>query len=624
MTDHSPEDDSTSPGSRAAPSNAELIGRLLALSWRYRWGCVRLLATQAALLATALGALQFAGVGIDLVRAALGQIPPPDEPAWLLRPLAGLSPRVQLAWLAACIALVAVARAALNFWYAVDSGHLVHQQIVVDLRTAVYDRLQRLSFRYYDSQPSGSLINRVTGDVQAVRAFVDGVLVQFIILILSLVCYVGFMLRLHVGLTIATLATTPVMWGATVAFSRMVRPRYDRHRDLVDRLILTLTENLQGVQVVKGFGREPDEIAKFARANRAVRDQQQAIFWRVTIYSPIIQQLAQTNLVVLLGYGGYLVTTGELALGSGLVVFAGLLQQFSSQVSNLSTIANSVQQSLSGARRVFEVLDVPLEIVSPPDARPLVRARGELRLEGVSFEYRSGAPVLREIDLTIAAGRKVAILGSAGAGKTTLLALFARFYDPTAGRVLVDGQDVRDLDLGALRRNLGLVFQESFLFSNTIGANIAYGTPDASDAQIRRAARIAAAAEFIEQLPEGYDTPLGEYGLNLSGGQRQRLAIARAILSDPPILLLDDPAASLDPATEHEVLAALDQAMAGRTAVIVAHRLSTLRQADEVVVLEEGRVTQRGPHEELLRQPGHYREVALSQGIELEPAESSR
>lgn len=602
-------------------SNWQLIRRLLALSWQYRWDCLWLLVGQAVLLGTALGALQLAGVGIDLVRFHLGEIERPAQPAWLLDRLDGLSPLAQLIALGGIIAGLAIFRAILNFWYAVHSGRLVHQRIVVDLRATVYDRLQRLSFRFFDDHSSGSLINRVTGDVQSVRVFVDGVLIPFAILLLSLVFYVGYMLRLHVGLTIACLATTPVMWVTTAVFSRIVRPMYDRHRDQVDHLILTLTESLQGVQVVKGFGREAEEIAKFARANREVRDQQQGIFWRVATFSPIVQQLAQLNLVVLLAYGGSLVADGSLALGSGLVVFAGLLQQFSSQVANLSSITNSVQQSLSGARRVFEVLDVPLEIEAPADAVPLERARGEIRLQGVEFEYRPGEPVLRGIDLVIQPGKTVALLGAAGAGKSTLLALIARFHDPTRGQVLVDGHDVRTLQLKDLRRNLGIVFQESFLFSNTIAANIAFGTPDASPERIRRAARIAAAAEFIEKLPDGYDTVLGEYGLNLSGGQRQRLAIARAILADPPILLLDDPAASLDPHTEQEVLAALRGALEGRTALIVAHRLSTLREADEVVVLEEGRITQRGTHEELLRQKGHYREVAQSQGIDVAQTE---
>ena len=600
-------------------SNWTLIRRLLALSWRYRWGCIQLLVVQGVLLATALGGLQLSGLGIDVVRFHLGNASRlPTLPFGLTWP-ADWTARSQLLALAGVILLLAVARALLNFWYAVVSAEVVHRQIVVDLRAAVYDKLQRLSFRFFDANASGSIINRVTGDVQAVRAFVDGVLIQFVILLLSLICYVGYMVSLHAGLTAACLAITPVMWWLTVRFSREVRPQYDRTRELVDKMILTLTENLQGVHVVKGFGRQREETAKFRAASLAVREQQQSIFWKVSVYAPIVQQMTHFSLIVLLAYGGWLVTTGQLPLGAGLVVFAGLLQQFSSQVSNLSTIANSIQQSLSGARRVFEILDTPVEIQSRDGATRIEgRARGRLEFDHLSFEYVSGVPVLRDVTLAIEPGTKVALLGATGAGKSTLLSLVARFYDPTAGRVLLDGVDLRDLDLSDLRRSLGIVFQESFLFSNTIAANIAFGQPDATLDQIREAARIAAAAEFIERLPEGYDTPLGEYGMNLSGGQRQRIAIARAVLLDPPLLLLDDPAASIDPHTEHEILAALRQAMSGRTTLIIAHRLSTLRDADVVVVLEDGRITQVGRHEDLLRQPGHYLDVARSQGIEFD------
>jgi ATP-binding cassette subfamily B protein len=333
------------------------------------------------------------------------------------------------------------------------------------------------------------------------------------------------------------------------------------------------------------------------------------------------------------------VTQDELALGSGLVVFAGLLQQFSSQVANLTNIANSVQQSLSGARRVFEILDAPIAIESkggavrlasanatcrPPgrdnsfQAQPYreahaSRSLGRIEFEQVWFEYGPGNPVLKDVSLVIEPGEKLAILGATGAGKTTLLALLCRFYDPTRGRILLDGHDLRDLELDDLRRNIGLVFQETFLFSNTVAANIAYGHPSATLGQVKEAARIAAADDFIEALPQGYDAVLGEGGLDLSGGQRQRLAIARAVLLDPAILLLDDPAAAIDPHTEHEILAAMDGAMQGRTTLVVAHRLSTLRQCDRIIVLERGRIVQRGTHTELMQAEGHYQHAARSQ-----------
>ena len=601
-------------------TTGDVLRRLFALSWRYRWGCAGLLALQTLLLGTSLAALQLGGIGIDAIRYHLGeQSEPPCWPGGWPLP-AGWSPLGQVGIVALAILVVALARAGLNYGYTVAAGVLVHQRIVVDLRASVYDKLQRLDFRFYDANASGSIINRITSDVQSVRMFVDGVLVQFAILVLSLAGYVAYMLSLHVGLTVACLATTPLLGWLTVRFSRRVRPMYDANRKLVDRMVLSLAENLQGAAVVRGFGREPDEIERFRQHNDAVRDQQRDIFWRVATFSPQAQQLTQINLIVLLVYGGYLVSTNELSLGAGLVVFAGLLQQLASQVAHLSTIANSVQESLTGSRRVFEVLEANVAIQSPPQSRILERTRGELVFDGVAFAYRPGTPVLHGIDLKIEAGQKVAIVGATGAGKSTLLSLVPRFHDPSAGRVLLDGVDLRELDLDSLRRSIGIVFQESFLFSHTIAANIAFGHPEASRARIERAARIAAADEFIARLPDGYDTLLGEHGLNLSGGQRQRLAIARAVLLDPPILLLDDPAAAIDTRTEREISASLRSAMERRTTLIIAHRLATLRDADWVVVLEEGRVVAQGRHDDLLAAPGHYREAALAQMFASESA----
>jgi ATP-binding cassette subfamily B protein len=290
-----------------------------------------------------------------------------------------------------------------------------------------------------------------------------------------------------------------------------------------------------------------------------------------------------------------------------------LLRQFENQVTTIATIANSAQQSLTGAQRVFEVLDAPVDIKSKPDAKRLPRAQGTVRFEGVTFGYSPGNSVLQEIDFEVPAGSSVAITGANGAGKSSLLTLIPRFYDPDKGRVLLDGIDLRDLDLDDLRRNIGLVFQESFLFSNTVAANIAFGYPKATQEEIERAARIASAHDFIMELPDGYNTVLGERGSGLSGGQRQRLAIARAILLDPPILLLDDPTAAIDPETEHEILEAMQGAMQNRTSFVVAHRLSTLRRADRVLVLEGGRIVQSGTPGELAQSSGLYQQASLIQ-----------
>jgi ATP-binding cassette subfamily B protein len=587
---------------------------MLALGLQYKWGCVKLLVLQGLLLMTALAVLRLTGLGIDVVHhfADPEKTPPPEIPFGLSLP-AEWSPLGQVALIAGLILLVELVRGALNYTNTLSAGYLIHTRIVVDLRARVYDKLQRLSFSFFDTNATGSIINRVTSDVQGVRAFVDGVLIQLVILVLSFLCYLTAMLSVHPRLTLACLATTPLMWLVTAAFSRMTRPLYDRNRELVDKVILRLAESIQGVQVIKGFGREQEEIDRFAHDNGEVRNQQRGIFWRVSLFTPIIGWMTQINLVILLAYGGYLVTKGELALGSGIFFFAGLLQQFSSQVANLTNIANSVQQSLSGARRVFEILDAPEAIKSPDNPVRLLRASGQVDFEDVWFEYTAGNPVLRDVSFRVKPGQRVAILGATGAGKSTLLSLLCRFYDPTQGQILMDGIDLKQIDLVDLRRNIGMVFQESFMFSNTVAANIAYGQPEATMQQVQRAARIAAAHDFIAELPHGYDSVLGEGGLDLSGGQRQRLAIARAVLLDPAILLLDDPAAAIDPHTEHEILDAMQRAMLGRTTFVVAHRLSTLRQCDLVIVLDNGRIAQVGTHEKLMEEDGHYREAALSQ-----------
>jgi len=299
------------------------------------------------------------------------------------------------------------------------------------------------------------------------------------------------------------------------------------------------------------------------------------------------------------------------------VVFAGLLQQFNGQVANITTIANSVQQSFTAARRVFEVLDTPSEVRNRPNAIVPGRLTGRLAFENVAFGYLPNTSVLEDVSFEAAPGQVIGIFGMTGTGKSSLLSLIPRFYDPQRGRILADGRDLRDLDLDAYRRQIGIVYQESFLFSNTVAANIAFGSPHATQEQIEQAARTASAHEFILALPHGYDTVLGESGVDLSGGQRQRLALARALLPQPPILILDDPTASVDPKTEHEIVTALRLAMEGRTTFVVANRLSLLRRADVILVLDKGRLAQMGRHEELVRLPGPYRETALLQLMDL-------
>ncbi len=606
-------------------SNARLVRRMFGLAWRYRARCVQVLLLQFALLALGLSGLSLTGLGIDYLAWELGRSGT-GKPAEF--PHARFGPPLPQDWeplhvlglIAGCILGFALLRAALNYTYTVAINRLVQQRLVVDLRGEVYDKLQKLSFRFFDANTTGSIITRVTGDVQAVRMFLDQVLIQSVIMVVSLTLYTVYMAGLHPGLTVACLATTPVLAVMSAVFSRRIQPRYAESRERVETMVQYLSESIQGVQVTKAFGREQEDREAFAARNRAVFDQQRGIFWRVSLFTPAVGFLTRVNMMVLLGYGGWLVIRGELPLGAGLVVFAGLLDQFSGQINQVATLVNSVQQSLVGARRVFEILDAPVEVADAPGAPARPRLKGDVRFERVSFGYDRADPVLADIDLAVKPGQCVAILGATGAGKSTLMSLIPRFYDPTAGRVLIDGIDARDLRLDELRRAIGIVFQESFLFSNTVAANIAFGHPEATPAQIEKAARIAAAHDFIMRLPQGYETVLGESGNTLSGGQRQRLAIARAVLLEPAILLLDDPTAAIDSETEHEIFEALENAIAGRTTFIVAHRLSTLRRADFIVVMEAGRIVQRGTHAELMRVPGPYLRVADLQLVDREDA----
>lgn len=593
---------------------------MTALAWRYRRQCASVIAVQIVMLTMTLTGLGLTGLGIDYLRALTQEDVPP--PGWWfgLAPPASWQPMTVVAGIAAGIIMLALLRAVMTYLMTVGVGDLIQRKVVVDLRRIVYDKLQRLSFRFFDANESGSIINRVTSDVVNTSSFLSNVLFGLVNIIIAQTIFLIYMLNIHAGLTLAVMATMPVMLILTYVFKRLIRRDLDIYHKLNDKMILTLSENVQGVHVVKGFARQDDEIEKFAADNRAVSRQQGRIFRWMAVFRPTIMFLTQVNTVIVLAYGGYLVVAREadprhvagITLGAGLVVFAGLTTQFSQQISQLANLGSRAQEYLASAARVFEILDAPLEIHSQPNAVKLKKATGQVRFEQISFTYdRGDAQVLQNVSFEAPAGQCVAILGPTGAGKSTLLSLIPRFYDPAAGRVLIDGTDVRQLDLDDLRRNVGLVFQESFLFSNTIASNIAFGHPQATRQQIERAAKIACAHDFITQLPDDYDTIIGERGADLSGGQRQRLAIARAVLLEPSILILDDPTASIDPETEHEILLAMDNAMADRTTFVVAHRLSTLRRADRVIVLDKGKIVQRGTHDELMAaEKGHYRQSA--------------
>jgi ATP-binding cassette subfamily B protein len=569
------------------------------------------------LLLLGIAGLKFLGVVIDIIRYALNpSLPPPVYPfGW--NPPTGWSALQIVTAIAVTIMVLATVRAVLTYIYNMTTARLTQGEIVPTLRAQLYAKLQRLSFSFFDVHGSNSIFNRVTGDVQNTRLFVDGVLLQGVNMILTLAAYAFFMWRIQPALTLACLSVSLPLWWLAQFYSTRLRPGYLKNRELTDNMILLFSESVRGMQTVKGFAAEAHQVRRFETANDQVSAQQRKIFWDLSVFTPGTQMLSQMSLVILFAYGGWLYVQGKIPLGSGLVVFAGLLQQFTGQVATISVIANSVQQSLAAARRVFEVMDTPVEVQNRTNAAKPARLTGQITFEKVTFGYTPKKPVLQNISFTAKSGQVVGIFGMTGAGKSSLLGLIPRFYDPHQGRILADGQDLRELDLDAFRRQIGIVYQESFLFSNTVAANIAFGHPHATMEQIERAARIASAHDFISALPHGYETVLGESGVDLSGGQRQRLALARALILQPPILILDDPTASVDAKTENEIVTALREAMTGRTTFVVSSRLNLLRRADLILVLEDGRLTQSGTHKELVHRPGPYHETALLQIMDL-------
>jgi ATP-binding cassette, subfamily B, bacterial len=595
---------------------------MASLGLKYPGKCIELLTLNVVLLGISLSIISITGLMVDILGKAVKPDAAKPTALWGISLPDAWSPWKCIVVLCCVMMAFSVVRFVMRLRMVMSQARLI-QALVGALRSRIYDKLQRLSFRFFDANETGSIINRATGDVNNIATFTDQAVIQVVVLIITLTVYMAYMLNLHPFLTLVGMSTTPVLFVLSIWFSKTVRPGYEENRTLFDRLILIVSENAQGQHVVQGFGRQQAEIDKFRGANIAYRQRQRWLFKQVSRYSAMAQALTQVNIIVVLLYGGWVVITTSseanpsLTVGK-LIIFTVLLQQFSGQVNAIANLANTLQQSLTAAGRVVQILDAPLEIESKPAAVAKPKVLGEVKFEHVTFGYNAGEPVLKDISFEVKAGQCVAILGATGAGKSTLLSLISRFYDPDSGRITVDGVDLRDLKLEDLRRSVGLVFQESVLFSNTVANNIAFGKPDATLDEIKAAAKVAAADKFIMEMPKGYDSIVSEGGLTLSGGQRQRISIARAVLLQPSILILDDATAAIDPETEHEILLAMDNAMKGRTTFVVAHRLSTLRRADFIIVLENGRIAQIGTHDELLKRAGRYREIASLQFLDPE------
>jgi ATP-binding cassette, subfamily B, bacterial len=477
-----------------------------------------------------------------------------------------------------------------------------------DMRNSLYAKLLRLSWGFYDRHQTGQLMSRATVDLQSVRFFLGYGLIFFFQHVLTIVGVTAIMFWIEWRLALASLAVTPLIIALAYRYSHVSHPVL---RDVQQKLADVATvaeENIVGVHVVKAFAREPEEVQKFERRSEAVFERSVEANRQRAIYVPLLSFVPLLAQAAVLLVGGRMVVHGSLTIGQ-FVAFNLYVVMLIMPLRMLGMWIGQAQRATAYGERIFEVMDEPEEINERPGAQPLPEGDGRIDFERASFEYSPGRPVLQDIELDVPAGRTVALIGHTGSGKTTLTSLVARFYDVSSGRVAVDGIDVRDVTLTSLRGAIGLISQDPFLFSDTVRANIAFGVADATDEEVEAAARAAQAHEFIERLPDGYDTVIGERGITLSGGQRQRVAIARALLVDPRILILDDATASVDATTEAKIRTGLRGAMEGRTTLIIAHRLSTIALADEIVVLDSGRIAGRGTHDELLRTSDVYREI---------------
>jgi len=478
-----------------------------------------------------------------------------------------------------------------------------------DLRQHMYEHLQRLELGFFDRQQTGQLMSRATVDLQAVRFFLGYGLVFLLQSALTLL--LGAVAMFVLNPVLAAVALWPVPFVVLVAarYGRRARPALQEVQQRIAELTAEAEENVSGVRVVKAFAREQRQLGRFRHSVRRVFDQSMYSTRLRAFYQPLIGFLPNLGLAAILLVGGRLVIDGSLTLGAFTAFYAYMLMLIS-PMRTLGVFLGMAQRAVASGARVFQILDRQPEMTVPEGAPPLPAGDGHVELRGVSVTYEgSSDPALRDVDLDVAAGTTIALVGTTAAGKTTLVSLIPRLYDATAGRVLVDGADVREVQLDSLRHATALVTDDPFLFSASVHENIAYARPDASREDVEAAARRAQAHEFVAALPEGYDTLIGERGLTLSGGQRQRLAIARALLADPRILILDDATSSVDASTEQEIKTALREVMEGRTTFVIAHRLSTIALADEIAVLERGRLVARGPHDELVEASGLYREI---------------
>jgi ATP-binding cassette subfamily B multidrug efflux pump len=489
------------------------------------------------------------------------------------------------------------------------------QNVAYDLRNAIHDKLQSLSFSYHDRAETGQLLTRAISDVDRIRFLTGRALVSLSQLIVLILSFAVSMMIMNLRLALLTLTIVPFLAYTALDFGQRYRPLFRSIQHQLAGLTTRLEQNLRGARIVAAFAQEQAEIDRLNSENARLLDLNLGAGRLRAVFMPLLSLIASAGTIAILLYGGQLVIRNQLTIGE-LVAFTAYVSQLLVPTRRLGLIISAISQAVASGTRIFEILDARSEVEDLPGAPALGRIRGEIRFEDVSFAYFGRHRVLSDVSFVARPGEVVALLGATGSGKSSVINLIPRFYDPTQGRILIDGRDTRSVTVNSLRGQIGIVLQDTTLFAATIRENISFGRPDASHADIVAAAEAACAHEFIVEMPAQYDTPVGERGVTLSGGQKQRIAIARAILKDPRILILDDATSSVDTATEALVQQALSNLMKGRTCLVIAQRLSTIRSADQVLVLDDGRIVARGhrtaertAHDELLRISGLYAEI---------------